>query len=325
MVVLVTGGAGYIGSHMALALLDSGREVVVIDSLSTGVKANVPEPAVFIEGDVGNEELVLNTIKKYRVDSVVHFAASTVVPESVLDPLAYYRNNTQNTMKLVEQVVKGGVERFVFSSTAAVYGNVSPEPVSEIARPEPESPYGASKLMSERVISDAAMAHGFSAAILRYFNVAGADPMGRSGQSTPRATHLIKVCAEAAVGRRTEVVVHGRDFPTPDGTGIRDFIHVSDLASAHMVALEAMKSRLGVHTINCGYGRGFSVMDVIETVKRVSGTDFPVRTGPRRLGDLASVVADSTRLRVEFGWVPRYDSLNTIVEHALNWEGKALG
>jgi UDP-glucose 4-epimerase len=322
MAVLITGGAGYIGSHMALELRDRGEEIIVLDSLVSGFRSAIPAGAKFIEGDVGDRALVGAVLREHQITAVAHFAASTVVPDSVADPLAYYSNNTLKTHALICEVVKAGVPRFVFSSTAAVYGTTNTAAVNESAPTIPESPYGWSKLMSEQILRDAAAAHGLSVAILRYFNVAGADPEGRAGQSTPRATHLIKVCVQAALGLRDGIDVYGNDFPTPDGTGVRDYIHVSDLVSAHVLALEALATPPGVLLVNCGYGRGFSVLEVIDAVKRVSGLDFPVTKSPRRPGDLPSVVADVSHLRSKMGWKPRFDSLDTIVAHALAWEAR---
>ncbi len=320
MATLITGAAGYIGSHMALELLDRGQDVVVLDSLVTGFRSAVPGGAVFVQGDVGDRSLVGRVLREHKIDAVAHFAASTVVPESVSDPLGYYANNTLQTHALINETVKAGVPRFVFSSTAAVYGTTTSSQVDEKAPTSPESPYGWSKLMSEQILRDAAVAHGISVAVLRYFNVAGADPQQRAGQSTPRATHLIKVCVQAALGMRDSVEVYGSDFPTPDGTGVRDYIHVSDLVNAHVLALDALAVNPGTMLLNCGYGRGFSVLEVVDAVKRISGSNFPVKMSPRRPGDLPAVVADATQLRSTMGWKPRFESLDTIVGHALSWE-----
>ncbi|MBU6320288.1 MAG: UDP-glucose 4-epimerase GalE [Alphaproteobacteria bacterium] len=322
MAVLVTGGAGYIGSHMALALRDRGEDVVVVDNLTTGFRPAVPDGVVFYNCDIA-EVGARQILDRERVDSVIHFAASTVVPDSVRDPLGYYRNNTIKAHSMIEALAAAGGRPFLFSSTAAVYGTPTSEFVEEATPANPESPYGASKLLTERILIDASIAHRFPHAILRYFNVAGADPRGRAGQSTERATHLIKVCVQAALGKRNGIDVYGTDYPTPDGTGVRDYIHVSDLVSAHLLALDALRSGRNNLLLNCGYGRGFSVLNVIETVKRVSGADFSVRMARRRPGDAASVVAKSDRIRAELGWTPRFDDLDTIVQHALAWE-KAL-
>jgi UDP-glucose 4-epimerase len=322
MAVLVTGGAGYIGSHMVYALSDAGEDVVVLDNLSTGFRWAVPQTVPLYEGDTGDERFALDIIARHEVQSIIHFAASIVVPDSVADPLGYYRNNTANTRTLLEAAVKGGVEHFIFSSTAAVYGNPDTVPVAENAPTVPMSPYGWSKLMTEIILRDTAHAHPLRYAVLRYFNVAGADPMLRTGQSTPAATHLIKVAVQTALGLRKKMEVFGTDYPTPDGTCIRDYIHVSDLVAAHSDALAYLRKGGASVTLNCGYGRGFSVLEVIDTVKKISGTDFRVDLGPRRPGDPAQIVAKSDRARELLQWTPRYDDLPTIVSHALAWEKK---
>jgi UDP-glucose 4-epimerase len=320
MSVLVTGGAGYIGSHMVLELLDAGEKVVVIDNLSTGFRWAVDRRAAFVAGDIADSELVKETIRSHGVNAIIHFAGSIVVPDSVTDPLGYYLNNTIKSRGLIAAAVEMGVRHFIFSSTAAVYGNPEENPVSESAPPAPMSPYGSSKLMTEIMLSDASRAHDFRFVALRYFNVAGADPKGRSGQSTPRATHLIKVACEAALGKRSHMEVFGTDYPTPDGTCVRDYIHVGDLASAHSVALHHLR-RGGVSDMfNCGYSKGYSVIEVISAVKRVSGVDFKVLLSPRRAGDPAAIVAASTKIREKLGWHPHNDDLEQIVAQALNWE-----
>lgn len=324
MKVLVTGGAGFIGAHMALALIDRGETVVILDNLSTGVRASVPSAAEFVAGDVGDAELLKELFASHKFDAVAHFAASTVVPDSVRDPLSYYLNNTMNTRTLIAAAVAAKTPRFVFSSTAAVYGVPDGSLVSEAAPTDPISPYGASKLMGERILRDAGAAHGLAVAILRYFNVAGADPQGRAGQSTPRATHLIKVCVEAALGRRDGVDVYGDDYPTPDGTGVRDYIHVSDLIDAHIAALDHLRAGASQLLYNCGYGRGHSVREVIEAVERGAGAPLKVRMGPRREGDAASVVADASAIRADLDWRPRFEDLDTIVKHALAWERRTF-
>lgn len=323
MTVLVTGGAGYIGSHMTLALLDAARKVVVLDDLSTGFRWTVPEGASFVEGCVGDERLVRQIIAEHKVDAVVHFAGSIVVPDSMRDPLDYYLNNTVRSRSLIAAAVAGGVKRFVFSSTAAVYGESCGEPLDEGALLAPVSPYGASKLMTERMLADASAAYGLRYVALRYFNVAGADPGGRSGSSSARATHLIKLATQVALGKRDKLQVFGEDYPTPDGTCLRDYIHVTDLAEAHMLALDHLAGGGGDLIANCGYGRAASVKEVIASVKRISGVDFPVETAPRRPGDPAALVARPDRVRAVLGWRPRFDDLDTIVAHALAWE-KAL-
>ena len=322
MTVLVTGGAGYIGSHMVHALLDAGERVVVLDDLSTGFDWAVARGATFVVGDVGDQALVGRLLAEHRIDAIVHFAASIVVPDSVRDPLGYYRNNTVNSRALVEAAVKGGVRHFIFSSTAAVYGNPERMPVREDDATVPTSPYGSSKLMTEIMLRDAGRAHGLRHVILRYFNVAGADPLGRTGQSPRGATHLIKVAVEAALGLRPKMDVFGTDYPTVDGTCIRDYIHVSDLVRAHLDALDYLRRGGASVTLNCGYGRGFSVLEVIETVKRVSGVDFEVEIAERRPGDPAQIVAASDRARAALEWRPQFDDLDTIVTHALAWERK---
>ncbi len=320
MTILVTGGAGYIGSHMVHALVDTGERVVVIDNLSTGFRFLLPRGVPLIVGSTGDRDLAARVIREHKVDSIIHFAASIVVPDSVRDPLGYYRNNTLNTCNLLDVAIANGVKRFIFSSTAAVYGNPERVPAREDDPTVPISPYGASKLMSETMLRDAGFAHGLRYVVLRYFNVAGADPQGRTGQATPQATHLIKVACEAALGKRAKVDVFGTDYPTPDGTGVRDYIHVGDLAAAHSAALAYLRKGGESATFNCGYGRGASVMEVIASVKRVSGVDFPVVLGPRREGDSAELIADVSRIRAMLPWTPRFQDLDTIVTHALAWE-----
>jgi UDP-glucose 4-epimerase len=320
MTILVTGGAGYIGSHMVHALADAGEPVVVLDNLSTGFAWALPAGIPLVVADTGDEAHVAALIAEHAVDAVIHFAGSIVVPDSVRDPLGYYRNNTASSRSLIEAAVRGGVRHFIFSSTAAVYGNPERVPVREDDPLAPMSPYGSSKLMTEIMLRDAGVAHGLRHVILRYFNVAGADPLGRTGQSTKGATHLIKVAVETALGLRPRIDVFGTDYPTPDGTCIRDYIHVSDLVRAHSDALAYLRAGGDPTTLNCGYGHGFSVLEVIETVKRVSGVDFPVAFAARRAGDPARIVAASDRVRAVLGWQPRFDDLATIVTHALAWE-----
>lgn len=320
MTVLVTGGAGYIGSQMVHELADAGESVVVLDNLTTGHRWAVAEGVPLVVGETGDQPLVTRLIREHKIESIIHFAASIVVPDSVRDPLGYYRNNTANSRSLIECAVNGGVGQFIFSSTAAVYGNPSSSPIAEAASQQPISPYGWSKLMTEIMLRDASTAYPLKHVILRYFNVAGADPARRTGQSSPNATHLIKVAAETALGSRPKLQVFGTDYPTPDGTCIRDYIHVVDLARAHSDALRYVRAGGASLTLNCGYGHGFSVLEVIETVKRVSGIDFAVEYAPRRPGDPAQLVAASEKARGTLGWKPRFDDLSTIVGHALAWE-----
>ncbi|MBU1213124.1 MAG: UDP-glucose 4-epimerase GalE [Alphaproteobacteria bacterium] len=320
MTILVTGGAGYIGSHMVLELRDAGEDVVVLDNLSTGFAWAIPDDVRLVVGDVGDEALVQRVIAEHHVDAIIHFAGSIIVPESVENPLLYYRNNTSNTRNLIECAVAGGVRNFIFSSTAAVYGNPEENPVSETARLQPVSPYGWSKLMSEQMLADTAAAHAFNYVALRYFNVAGADPQGRTGQSTPNATHLIKVACETALGRRAAMQVFGTDYPTRDGTCIRDYIHVKDLAMAHMVALGYLRKGGKSDVFNCGYSQGFSVSEVVLAVKKVSGINFEARLAERRAGDPAAIVAASDKIRARLQWLPAHDDLEGIVRNALDWE-----
>jgi UDP-glucose 4-epimerase len=320
MTVLVTGGAGYIGSHMVLALTDQGHNVVVLDNLTTGFAWAIAPGAKLVEGDIGDEALVHHILKEHKVDAIVHFAGSIVVPESVADPLGYYLNNTVKSRALIASAVKAGVANFIFSSTAAVYGNPLSLPVDESATPAPVSPYGTSKWMTELMLRDTREAHGLNYCALRYFNVAGADVKGRSGQSTPRATHLIKVACQTSLGQRSHMEVFGTDYPTHDGTCIRDYIHVSDLISAHVDALAHLKRGGESGIFNCGYGEGFSVLDVIKSVERVSGKPLNVKLGPRRAGDPAGIVAGADRARSILGWKPKHNDLDLIVKTALDWE-----
>jgi UDP-glucose 4-epimerase len=319
--VLVTGGAGYIGSHAVLALLDSGWPVVVLDDLSTGFDWAVPDGATFVRGDIADRALVARLIGEHGIGAIMHFAGSVVVPESVERPLKYYENNTVKSRSLIESAVEGGVRHFLFSSTAATYGIPAAVPVAEDAPTVPINPYGWSKLMTERMLADAAAAHPLNYCALRYFNVAGADPAGRSGQSTRGATHLIKVAVEAATGKRDHVDVYGTDYDTPDGTGIRDYIHVTDLAEAHVMALARLVEQPAAsHVLNCGYGRGFSVLEVLDAVDRVTNLKVERRLAPRRAGDPPSLVADNGRILATLPWRPRRDDLDRIVADALAWE-----
>ncbi|WP_432768599.1 MAG: UDP-glucose 4-epimerase GalE [Sphingopyxis sp.] len=319
--ILVTGGAGYIGSHAVLALLDAGWRVAVLDNLVTGFRWAVAEDAVFYEGDIADAALVARIVAEQNIGAIMHFAGSVVVPESVANPLKYYDNNSARSRALIDTAVHAGVRHFIFSSTAATYGIPDAIPVREDAPQRPINPYGMSKLMTEAMLADVAAAHDFNYAALRYFNVAGADPAARSGQSTAGATHLIKVAVEAALGRRSHVDIFGSDFDTADGTGVRDYIHVSDLAAAHLLALDALiADPAASHQLNAGYGRGFSVLDVLDAVDRATNVRIERRMGERRAGDPDALIADNGAIRAALGWQPRYNDLDTIVAHALAWE-----
>ena len=319
--ILVTGGAGYIGSHAVLALLDAGWPVVVIDNLVTGFRWAVPEGATFVEGDIADVDLVSALVAEHDIRAIMHFAGSVVVPESVENPLKYYDNNTAKSRTLIETAVAQGVPHFIFSSTAATYGIPETSPVTEVMPTEPINPYGRSKLMTEWMLRDTAAAHPINYCALRYFNVAGADPEGRAGQSTAGATHLIKVAVEAALGKREGVAVFGTDYDTPDGTGVRDYIHVSDLASAHIDALEKLIAVPDEsHILNCGYGTGFSVLDVLDSVDRVAGTSIKRSMQPRRAGDPDALMADNSAIMETLPWRPRHADLDGIVADALAWE-----
>ena len=320
MSVMVTGGAGYIGSHMVLALLDAGEDVVVVDNLSTGFRSAVPEGVRLIVGDFGDQDLIDGIMDAEAVDAVAHFAARIVVPESVTDPLGYYANNTAKARNLIESAVRRNVRHFIFSSTAAVYGETDTDKVTEDRALAPVSPYGRSKLMVEWMLEDAGRAHDIRSVVLRYFNVAGADPQGRAGQSTRDATHLIKVAVQAALGRRSHLDIFGTDYPTPDGTCLRDYIQVTDLAQAHLDALRYLRGGGVSLTCNVGYARGYSVREVVDVVKTVSGIDFPVRMSARRAGDPAAIVASNDRIKAGLGWSPKHDDLPAMVRQALEWE-----
>ncbi|HEY0329331.1 MAG TPA: UDP-glucose 4-epimerase GalE [Rhodopseudomonas sp.] len=318
--ILVSGGAGYIGSHMVLALLEAGERPVVVDDLSTGLRSAVPPQVPLIEGSSGDAALIGGLIDRYKVEAIIHFAASIVVPDSVAHPLAYYANNTVNARAMIAAAVEHGVPHFVFSSTAAVYGEPREVPVDEAQPTAPINPYGRSKLMVEWMLEDTAKAHPISYAALRYFNVAGADPHGRAGQSSRDATHLIKTAVQAALGKRSGIDVFGTDYPTKDGSCIRDYVHVSDLVQAHLDALRYLRGGAPSLICNIGYQAGFSVLEVIDTVKRVSGVDFEVRLRQRRAGDPACLVAANARAITRLGWTPRHNDLDSIVRDALNWE-----
>ena len=320
MTVLVTGGAGYIGGHMVLGLLDAGERVVVLDNLSTGFAWAVPEGVELVVADFGDAERVERLIGEQQIDAIAHFAARIVVPDSMLDPLGYYLNNTAKARNLIETAVKTGVRNFIFSSTAAVYGETASEPISESATLAPISPYGRSKLMVEWMLEDTSRAHDFRYVALRYFNVAGADPLGRLGQSTPKATHLIKRGVQTALGRFPSMEIFGEDYPTRDGTCVRDYIQITDLIDAHLAALKYVRDGGESTVFNCGYGHGATVKEVVEVVKRISGVDFEVKVSGRRAGDPAAIVAKADKIRSVLGWRPRRDDLDQIVRQALDWE-----
>jgi len=321
--ILVTGGAGYIGSHVARQLGERGENIVTLDNLSTGYRSSVLYGDLVV-GDTGDMDLVSRLLSEKGVDTVLHFAAHIVVPESVADPLKYYRNNTSNTRNLLECCVRAGVRHFIFSSTAAVYGIPEGGVASEDTPTAPINPYGWSKLMSEQMLRDASAVTSLRHVALRYFNVAGADPAGRIGQATPEATHLIKVACEHVVGKRPALSIFGTDYGTPDGTCIRDYIHVEDLAAAHLKALDYLRAGGHSETLNCGYGRGFSVREVLEMVAEVSGRALVVNEAPRRAGDPPVLIARANRIREMLGWVPGHEDLGGIVATALAWERRLL-
>ena len=321
--ILVTGGAGYIGSHVARQLGESGARVVVLDNLSTGFRQAALD-TTFVAGDSGNRDLVAKLLAEHRIDTVMHFAAHTVVPESVANPLKYYGNNTCSTRTLLECCANHGVRHFVFSSTAAVYGIPAGGIAAEDSPTVPINPYGTSKLMSEWMLRDLGAAGGPRYVILRYFNVAGSDPRGRIGQSTRAATLLTKVACEAAVGKRDGVSIFGTDYPTPDGTGVRDYIHVEDLADAHLRALDYLRAGGAPVTLNCGYGHGYSVREVLAMVEKVAGRPLRIREEPRRAGDPPTLIARADKVRGLLGWTPRFDDLESIVKTSLDWERRLL-
>ncbi len=320
MAILITGGAGYIGSHVVYEFLDNGHDVIVVDNLSTGIRALLPNNILFYEGDVGNSELMDKVFSSHEIHTVLHFAGSIIVPESVENPLKYYQNNTCVSLSLLQSCVKHKVKNFIFSSTASIYGNNPMQLMKESYSPQPENPYASSKLMTEMMIKDISFAHNINFAILRYFNVAGADAQGRTGQVKENATHLIKVACEAAIGLRPSMNIYGTDYDTPDGTCIRDYIHVSDLANAHLRVYEHMTRQIVNKIYNCGYGQGFSVLDVIKAVEKISGSMIEKTMAKRRAGDPVALIADSGLLRSETGWTPLYNDLGVIVKTALEWE-----
>ena len=320
--VLVTGGAGYIGSHVVKLLGKAGEDVVVVDNLSTGRKEAVLHGELMV-GDLADDAFMEDVMKKHKPRAVIHFAAKIVVPESVSEPIMYYRNNTVNTLRLLGHCQKFGVKNMIFSSTAATYGDTPDGMLSEETPQEPTNPYGMSKLMSERMLADYAYAQkDFNFVALRYFNVAGADPEGEIGQCFPGATHLIKVSCEAALGKRPSVGIFGTDWKTPDGTGVRDYIHVTDLSQAHLDALAYLDKNRQSHFLNCGYGKGASVKEVIAMVRKIHGKDFAVVTQGRRPGDVANVVARADKIKKVLGWTPKYNDLEFIVKTAYEWEKK---
>ena len=318
--VLVTGGAGYIGSHAVLALVDAGHSPVVLDNLSTGFPEALPTGVPLEQGDVGDRAFLAEVLGRHGVGAVMHFAGSIIVPESVTDPAKYYRNNTANSLGLIEACLEAGVSSFVFSSTAAVYGAAEKAPIAEGDPTLPINPYGASKLMTERMLFDVARAHpGFRPVALRYFNVAGADPQGRSGQRTKNATHLVQLAVETALGRRSMLEIYGEDYPTRDGTCERDYIHVTDLAAAHVAALQYLEAGGAPEAMNCGYGRGMTVKEVVSSLERVLGRPVEKRTAPRRAGDPPILISDPSKLKRVLDWTPRHDSIDEILTTALNW------
>lgn len=318
--ILVTGGAGYIGSHVCISLIEAGYNVTVLDNLSTGIRSLIPKGAHFVQGSTADRDLVSKLLLTYEIEAVMHFAASTVVPESLANPLKYYENNTCASRNLIQSCYEAGVKYFIFSSTAAVYGNPSNLPVHEEAPLAPVSPYGWSKLMTEQILSDVSMMSDLKHVALRYFNVAGADSLGRTGQSTPNATHLIKVACEAACGKRDGLTIFGDDYDTPDGTCIRDYIHVSDLADVHVSALKYLVNGGDSVKLNCGYGRGFSIFEIVHILEKISGETLKVKIGPRRAGDIVSMYSASDKICQTFHWQAKWDDLGKIVESAYLWE-----
>ncbi len=318
--ILVTGGAGYIGNHVVHALLDLGFAVVVLDNLSTGRREAIPDSCEFVQGNAGDKELLAKVFKEYGIKSVLHFAGYIIVEESVQEPIKYYQNNTLVSLQLIEACVEAKIENFIFSSTAAVYGDAKEIPVLEDSPLAPLNPYGFSKAMTEQMLRDAAAVSSLNYIILRYFNVAGADPQRRTGQRSKQSTHLIKLACETALGKREQITVFGNDYPTPDGTCIRDYIHVSDLAMAHVKALEYLQNNRNSLLLNCGYGEGYSVSEVLTTLQKVIGREINIVQGARRAGDAAELVANNSKLLSELAWKPQYNDLKTIIYDALEWE-----
>ncbi|MEI9889088.1 MAG: UDP-glucose 4-epimerase GalE [Rhizomicrobium sp.] len=320
MSVLVTGGAGYIGSHTVFALLDRGDRVVVLDNLSTGVRGHVGDGAVFVEGEVADQKLIAGLVASHAIDSVIHFAGSIVVPESVAQPLRYYENNVVASRALIEACVGSGVKQFIFSSTATVFAEDASQPLAEEERKAPISPYAKSKLMTEWMLEDVSRATDLRHIVLRYFNVCGADPKSRTGQISRMPTHLIKRATMVALGRLPYLDIFGTDYATPDGTGVRDYIHVTDLANAHLLALDALHGGSASTSYNCGYGRGLSVRDIVAAVEKVTGKPLPTKEAPRRAGDPPTLIADPSRIKSALGWTPEHDDIEEIVRSALAWE-----
>lgn len=318
--ILVTGGCGYIGSHVTRQLSENGFQPVVMDDLSNGFPDFLLHGETLVRASCGDRQMVEKIVREHEIDSVMHFAAAVVVPESVAEPVRYYENNVVNSLRLIETCQAAGVRNFIFSSTGSVYGEDVPVPAAETAKPEPTNPYSRSKWITECMLRDISAATGLRHVILRYFNVAGADPRGRMGQKSRNATHLIKVGTEVACGKRDVLKIFGNDFNTEDGTGVRDYIHVEDLANAHLQALRHLDSGGKSDVFNCGYGRGFSVLQVIKSIERVTGKPLPVEFAPRRPGDISASVADNRKILQQLEWKPRFDSLDTIVEHAMKWE-----
>jgi UDP-glucose 4-epimerase len=321
--ILVTGGAGYIGSHAVLTLIEEGYHPIVFDNLSSGYINNLPEEATFVQGDLGNDADLDGIFYNYSFDAVMHFAGSIVVPESITKPEKYYQNNVVNTIRLLNKMIAFNVDKLIFSSTAAIYGPVDNEVLIDETFPaNPKNPYGTSKWMSEMIIRDIAYAHKLKATFLRYFNVAGADEKGRTGNSSPHATHLIKRATRVVLGLEPYLTIFGNDYPTSDGSAIRDYIHVSDLIEAHILALAKLDSQQGIQIFNCGYGTGYSVLEVISSIEQICGKSINIKNSDRRKGDAASVIASSDRIRKELGWVPSRMNIKTIIETSLLWEEK---